>query len=621
MSAMNYEMDSSKFIIRRDDSTVDFFRKYDELLTAAKAERLLDYFMGKAHVKSEADVEALNKTRLSFLQAALTTQSKADEASLATQIWSEITDNELYAYLYATDIIAVDPNFPTEQEVADSRVRILYNADAYLEYLEYRRETLKPLNDPARDIQAMSIRPNSAGIQFIGFGSNNQHEEIEAQDVPRIRSHKWRALGVDESKRTPTIPRLSPDDTIVTISAKLTNENRAIADTEYSKSSKHYEADVLAVATLNASILKFLLTRIEGIEATSAAPYIKLLQWDRVLGAVRLSYGSINSPVSCNELQVELGKITLGDNETITMFIHRVRNLVANIQCISEELEAKNPRIPFPEAYECSIYTAAKWQLLYPDNNQYTGHLTLLQKIIVGIQNSRLSQVSYDFNVQVLKADQTIERLIDQMIIGESALPMDKQVAHTSNVSVSKGKSNGNSSRKSNATSSGKSNGNYHCEFHSYGGVSSSHDTSKCNTINKGLTIQDPKNADWQVLKASGEHFTPRDRSNALPNASGTKRKSNWNENSSEQLCTKCLKLNSEGATIPYAVMKTHTADKCRSTKDRPVKNNQPKAEESKPDGLLSRAAVNQVVQALNASWQKKPDSSRQQHPALRDID
>jgi hypothetical protein len=52
----------------------------------------------------------------------------------------------------------------------------------------------------------------------------------------------------------------------------MTDENTANADDAYSKSSKHYEADV------NASILKFLLTRIEGIEATSAAPFIKLLQ-------------------------------------------------------------------------------------------------------------------------------------------------------------------------------------------------------------------------------------------------------------------------------------------------------------------------------------------------------
>ena len=31
------DMDTNKFIIRRDDSTTDFFRKWDELLTSAKA--------------------------------------------------------------------------------------------------------------------------------------------------------------------------------------------------------------------------------------------------------------------------------------------------------------------------------------------------------------------------------------------------------------------------------------------------------------------------------------------------------------------------------------------------------------------------------------------------------
>ena len=52
MSAYN-DMDFTKFIIRRDDSTTDFFRKWDELLTSAKAERLLDYLTGKTHVKPE----------------------------------------------------------------------------------------------------------------------------------------------------------------------------------------------------------------------------------------------------------------------------------------------------------------------------------------------------------------------------------------------------------------------------------------------------------------------------------------------------------------------------------------------------------------------------------------
>jgi len=101
----------------------------------------------------------------------------------------------------------------------------------------------------------------------------------------------------------------------------------------------------------------------------------------------------------------------LGDDETVTQFIHRTRNLVANIQIICELLEDKNPRMIFSEAYEGSIYTGEKWQLLYPNNIQYTGHIGLLHKLIVGITDSRLSKVAYDFNVQISKADQTIEKL------------------------------------------------------------------------------------------------------------------------------------------------------------------------------------------------------------------
>ena len=107
-------MDTNKFIIRLDDSATDFFRKWDEFLTSAKAERLLDYLTGKTHVKPEGDVEALNKTRLSFFETALIKQTKQDESNLTQLIWQQITDNELNAYLYAAPINAVNPDFPTQ---------------------------------------------------------------------------------------------------------------------------------------------------------------------------------------------------------------------------------------------------------------------------------------------------------------------------------------------------------------------------------------------------------------------------------------------------------------------------------------------------------------------------
>jgi len=198
MSAYN-DMDFSKFIIKRDDSIADFFRKWDELLTSVKAERLLDYLTGKTHVKPEADVEALNKTRLSFFETALAKQTKQDESNLTQQIWQQITDNELYAYLYAAPINAVNPNFPTQEEINNSRTRILYNSNAYFAYLYKENEPEVPYNDAGRDVQCQSCRPSQ---NFIGYGSNNQHEELEAQHVVRIRSSNWRELAENEAKST-----------------------------------------------------------------------------------------------------------------------------------------------------------------------------------------------------------------------------------------------------------------------------------------------------------------------------------------------------------------------------------------------------------------------------------
>ena len=131
--------------------------------------------------------------------------------------------------------------------------------------------------------------------------------------------------------------------------------------------------------------------------------------------------------------------------------------------------------------------------------------------MIVGITESRLAQVAYDFNVQISKTDQTIEKLVANMIIGETALPIEKQVIHVSSVTTS---SNGSSSSQN------------FCSYHSFGGAISSHDTKDCNTQKQGLTIVDPSNSKYQVLKATGEHFTARGKP-----------------------CWKCVKLNKEGET------------------------------------------------------------------------
>jgi hypothetical protein len=216
------------------------------------------------------------------------------------------------------------------------------------------------MGDPARNIQCLSIR---LGNYCIGYGSNNLQEALESINVVRIRNHQWRRLAKKKVKVVPIIERLHPNDNAETISIKLTEKNKARADTEYSKNSKHYESEKLRVAGEHTSIIHFLSTTVDGIEGTAAAPLIRAKKYDQIFESIRSSYGCIQSPKACNDLQVKLDMITLGDDETVNQFIHRVRNLVGNIQVISESLENKNPRLAFSEAYEGSTYTEEKWKL------------------------------------------------------------------------------------------------------------------------------------------------------------------------------------------------------------------------------------------------------------------
>ena len=108
------------------------------------------------------------------------------------------------------------------------------------------------------------------------------------------------------------------------------------------------------------------------------------------------------------------------------------------------------------------------------------------------------------------------------MVIGETALPIEKQVVHVSSVTMS---SNGSSSNR------------HFCSYHSFGGVMFNHEE---------------RPDDCQVLKTTGEHFTSRARTPLPNNSSGNKRKGNNGSqppkpnNLSGKPYWKCVKLNKE---------------------------------------------------------------------------
>ena len=75
--------------------------------------------------------------------------------------------------------------------------------------------------------------------------------------------------------------------------------------------------------------------------------------------------------------------------------------------------------------------------------------------------------------------------------------------------------------------------------------------------------------------------------------------------------CWKCVKLQKEGETIPDWVTTTHTAENCTRTKaPKYKKTNASFAKDTaskNEDGALSKTAVNQIVQAMQASVNKPP--------------
>jgi len=95
-------------------------------------------------------------------------QSEAEEDVFAavTCTLYQIRDNPLYAQ----PIIAQNPLYPTQEEIAASRQIIYYNKDTYLLYLTDSQEYLHAMNLGERDEQATSIRPIWIGAPSSCFG-------------------------------------------------------------------------------------------------------------------------------------------------------------------------------------------------------------------------------------------------------------------------------------------------------------------------------------------------------------------------------------------------------------------------------------------------------------------
>ena len=458
----------------------EFYLHYHEILEIASMLSLLDFVTGKQFVPTHDEVNALDLSRSHFYEEQLMAQQKTEEDEMKSSLMEEIKLNPLIAYTYIRPIIAVNPHRPTFQELASSRLIIPYHELTYLAYLDYHNEGIYELGDDKRDQQYNSIRPSEA---YIGYGSNDQANTDAAADVQQIRFYQWKGLIENEVSRHPSIQRLENDDDIFSMTAKLNHDSITKANTAFNKCRKHYTTEKSRVDDINSQLLKFFKETIEGLDSNPASTHIKNHHWHLVLPTIREYYGNMNAPNALDGMKLKFASLQFLTTETVHQYINKIRNLAANIQIVSEAIEKKVESLTYEQAFEACILTHEEFVDLYPDHIPVQSHLTILQKLLVGMSDTKLNQVQYDWNTQVRKeTDRTVTNLIKAMNVGEAALKVDHQAYHQIfNVST--------------VTTGAK-----FCAFHSHSGNVSTHETKDCNIINAGKTKTDPSNSNRTLL-------------------------------------------------------------------------------------------------------------------------
>ena len=206
-------------------------------------------------------------------------------------------------------------------------------------------------------------------------------------------------------------------------------------------------------------------------------------------------------------------------------------------------------KMTYDQALQACFHTDIEWNLQHPNRRRVLGQITIVTRLLEAISKSRIQRVHWDFNTQVSRPqDRTISILIERMINGEAALGPEEQVQ----TSVS------------NVTAVQKT-GTKFCAYQSHGNQTANHESKDCKAIFGSFAIPDPKGGQWYVNKDTKEYFKAKETGGA-----GEKRKRSDNDSDakdnkkSSKECTKYLKLNKEGASIPESVIKSHNAGDCR---------------------------------------------------------
>ena len=585
------------YIIKQGCSAIEYYTNLHRLYERARELSIEIYITGEERIPSDESIKGIERPLIHFYKVQLENQTSEEEDKMATQLKEQITLNPLYAYELILPVNAANPDRPTEAELEEARMFIPYHKNDFLTAvrlsgLEYNPDAGEAEKQALYDF----IRPDN---RYFGFGSA-EIEDIElAAATSQINPIHYRELIKREVTMHPSIRRLVPEDNVRTLTMKLTQKNIDKAVTAFTKSQESFTKAYDRNFNLHGTILKFFREAIENVETSTAASFLSSREWHLVIPSITDSYGNAKAPFNLDEMHQKFTQLELEPLETVHTFLQRFKEYIVNIQMVEEKTGDIPDKINHEDMLRSCFYTEEEWKQHHPNRRRVIGQITIVTRLLTAISKSRLQRVQWDFNTQVAKPqDRTITSLIERMITGESSLEVGEQVLTT----VS-------------SVTAVQKNGTKFCAYHSHGNQKANHETKDCKAINGGFAIPDPKGGQWYVNKDNNQHFKSKETGGV-----GEKRKRSDNDSDakdnkkSSKECTKCLKLNKEGASIPESVIKSHNAGDCRVNAKKYNSDKNKEKTDTKSDGkptwdksfktLMTK--VNQISLAMKSKDKSK---------------
>ena len=478
------------------DTTAEtyFFRIYDAH-EVAKNRGLNEYLTGKITLENISNIQIPDK--LIYYKEALAKQTRADELIEYTALMNRIKSDRLYPYqlLRVNDPAAVNPLIPMCHDKVTGRAwrstANLIPSSAVRTYF-----TSMGINIPVDRARAAAIIQANLSNRYSTewhFPNDADHAAL-CNDILSLDPDDIEDLVQREISHMAEIARLVPNDSVDSIIVKLKSTS---CIQSYDKAYSDVQTRIDKVLIKQGQIKEFI-EKVIPVSRTICPNSIESKNWKEVMTKIEAHY---IATVKFTDTHMS-DPLYFGFDTTVLMFKSNIQRHLARIQVIEQEKDKESHgqrKLTFAEALE---------EVLEHDDNSWTTKFTdpttlacyprkmtrdhvIVEKIISAIQPVEDYRLAIDARLTA-NPDSTPTDILDVMRAKENLVKQFKRV-RVNAVQLPHDSSNSNFN---------------HCNYHSYNNNKSTHSTSDCHFVKKGL-VEEVAGSQFLRLKSTQEFYKP----------------------------------------------------------------------------------------------------------------